>query len=286
MGTSSWTFPGWRGIVYPEGFTANRLTTEGLRHYTRHPLLGTVGIDRGFYAPIPERDLRRYAEQLPPGFPCCTKAPAAVTSPIRPGEVPAVQNGDFLNAERFLREMLDPFARFFSEHCGPFILQFPPFPVRWAPNPEAFAEQLDRFLAALPAAFRYAVEIRDSYLMTKDYTQVLQRHGAAHVYSYWTAMPRPGAQAAAHPPDLFSFTVVRLLLKPGRRYEEERRDFAPFDRLVRPDEAMRQEVAAIVRSGLAAGKDAFVLVNNKAEGSAPLTIEALAGILAAPEAGR
>jgi uncharacterized protein YecE (DUF72 family) len=280
MGTSSWTFPGWRGIVYPEATAAAQLSRDGLRHYCRHPLLGTVGIDRGFYAPIPEPDLRRYAAQLPPDFPGCAKAPAAVTSLMSLGGGRAARNRDFLSVERFVREMLEPFGRAFAGHCGPFILQFPPFPVRLAPSPEDFAEQLDAFLAGLPPGFRYAVEIRDAYLATEQYAEVLRRHGASHVYNYWTAMPRPGEQASLLPPSFFPFTVVRLLLRPGRGYEEERRDFAPFDRLVRPDEGMRREVAGILRSGLAAGNDAFVLVNNKAEGSAPLTIEALAEILA------
>jgi len=280
MGTSSWAFPGWRGIVYPETCSQEHLPRDGLRHYTRHPLLGTVGIDRGFYAPIPEADLRHYAGQLPPGFPCCTKAPAAVTSSTLPGSDRTTPNGDFLRADRFVREMLEPFARAFAGHCGPFILQFPPFPARLAPDPESFAGQLDRFLAALPREFRYAVEIRDAYLMTKVYAEALQRNGASHVYNYWTAMPRPGEQAATLAPSIFPFTVVRLLLRPGKRYQGEKRDLAPFNRLVRPDGEMRCEVAEIVRAGLAAGRDAFVLVNNKAEGSAPLTIEAIAEILA------
>ena len=80
FGTSSWSFPGWAGIVYPRRASEAQLAREGLRDYARHPLLRTVGIDRGFYAPIPERDLARYAEQLPAGFRCCAKAPAAVTS--------------------------------------------------------------------------------------------------------------------------------------------------------------------------------------------------------------
>ena len=45
--------------------SATALGREGLRHYARHPLLRTVGIDRSYYAPIPLDDLRAYADQLP-----------------------------------------------------------------------------------------------------------------------------------------------------------------------------------------------------------------------------
>jgi len=84
FGTSSWSFPGWEGIVYAGAATTSQLARDGLTAYARHPLFGTVGVDRSYYAPIPEDDFRRYAEQLPPGFPCCCKAPAGVTSPLLP----------------------------------------------------------------------------------------------------------------------------------------------------------------------------------------------------------
>src|SRR5258706_12832907 len=53
MGTSSWSFPGWHGLVYAQRSTEKELAREGLREYARHPLFRTVGIDRGHYAPIP-----------------------------------------------------------------------------------------------------------------------------------------------------------------------------------------------------------------------------------------
>ena len=88
FGTSSWTFPGWAGLVYPSGLSTSALGRDGLRHYARHPLLRTVGIDRWYYAPIPLDDLRGYAEQLPDGFRCCLKAPGdrhlACRTDVRP----------------------------------------------------------------------------------------------------------------------------------------------------------------------------------------------------------
>src|ERR1700757_1324239 len=80
FGTSSWSFPEWEGLVYSRRRTPSQLAREGLSEYARHPLLTTVGIDRSFYAPIRRVDLERYAGQLPAGFPCCLKAPQAVTS--------------------------------------------------------------------------------------------------------------------------------------------------------------------------------------------------------------
>ena len=47
FGTSSWSFPGWKGLVYSRRTTTAMLAREGLVEYARHPLLKTVGIDRG-----------------------------------------------------------------------------------------------------------------------------------------------------------------------------------------------------------------------------------------------
>jgi uncharacterized protein YecE (DUF72 family) len=272
FGTSSWSFPGWAGIVYSRRASTSELAKTGLIEYARHPLLRTVGIDRGFYAPIPAEDLRRYAEQLPTGFPCCTKAPEAVTGAADP---------DYLDARRFEADMLTPFWESFAGHSGPFLLQFPPAPPAARSSPREFAERLDRFLGELPRRFRYAVELRDPALLTEEYRRVLASRGAAHVYNCATAMPMPEDQELKIPIRDAPFVVIRLLLRPGTRYDERREDFQPFDRIVDPNPEMRRQTVALARAAL--GRDVFVLVNNKAEGCSPATIRALAEELAAKD---
>ena len=64
----------------------------------------------------------------------------------------------------------------------------------------------------------------------------------------------PLAQADVVAPEAAPFAVVRLLLKPGTWYEDQRDRFRPFNRLVAPDEAMRDEVVRAdgARAGAAA----------------------------------
>ena len=194
----------------------------------------------------------------------------------RTGRTP---NPDYLSAARFEDEMLGPFREAFAGHTGPFLLQFPPAPASVRGTPAAFAERLGRFLEELPSDFRYTVELRDPLLLTPEYRQALAASGVAHVYNCATAMPMPEDQAATVPVASAPFAVIRLLLRPGTTYDERRSDFVPFDRIVDPNPEMRRQVAGIVRA--AAGRDVFVLVNNKAEGCAPATIRALAEELAA-----
>jgi uncharacterized protein YecE (DUF72 family) len=281
FGTSSWSFPGWKGLVYSGTRTAAQLARDGLREYARHPLLGTVGVDRSYYARVPDEDLRRYAEQLPDGFPCCFKAPAGVTSALKPERGSNEPNPDFLSAERFVDDLLEPVARSLRAHAGPFIIQFPPLLRRSGLDRAALVELLDRFLGELPREFQYAVEVRDRAVLGGDYARVLSRRGVAHVYNAWTAMPLPSDQSDLVPVDMMPFVLVRLLLRPGATYAEQREAFAPFDHLVAPDGQMRDQVVALIGRAVARAIPAYVLVNNKAEGSSPLTIEALAERLAA-----
>jgi uncharacterized protein YecE (DUF72 family) len=281
FGTSSWSFPGWQGLVYSQKRAASWLAREGLREYARHPLLTTVGVDRSYYAPVPDEDFRRYAEQLPDGFPCCCKAPGLVTSPVGLERGRAEANPEFLSADRFVADLIDPVARSFAGHAGPFILQFPPMLRRSGIAPTVFLEGLDKFLDSLPREFQYAVEVRDRALLSDAYVRVLEANGAAHVYNSWTAMPMPGDQAAVVPVGKMPFVMVRLLLRPGATYEEQREAFAPFDRIPEPHEEVRGQVVDLVGQAVARAIPAYVLVNNKAEGSSPLTIEAIASRLAA-----
>jgi uncharacterized protein YecE (DUF72 family) len=276
MGTSSWSFPGWQGIVYARKRAASVLAKDGLREYAQHPLLRTVGIDRSYYARVPEQDLLHYAEQLPEGFPCCAKAPAAVTAATLQGMGRHRANPDFLSVARVMAELIEPFSRAFSRHCGPFIFQFSPPAGAKHTDATPFIEALDRFLEQLPTQFQYAVEIRDKWALTDPYKNVLARHGCAHVYNYWSAMPLPGAQTRTVSLESQPFVMLRLLLRPGTWYEDQRQVFAPFDKLVEPDEIMRKDVLDIVRRAAIGSRLVYLLVNNKAEGSSPLTIEALA----------
>jgi len=80
LGTSSWSFPGWNGLVYDGDFRDARLARDGLPAYSAHPLFGCVGIDRTFYAPIGEEEYRKYASQVGADFRFLVKAPMAITS--------------------------------------------------------------------------------------------------------------------------------------------------------------------------------------------------------------
>ena len=84
-----------------------------------------------------------------------------------------------------------------------------------------------------------------------EYRRILKRHGIGHTYNYWSAMPTLAGQAKVIPPEELPFVVIRLLLRPGTWYEDQRERFKPFNRVVEPDEGMRADVVTVTKRLLA-----------------------------------
>lgn len=279
FGTSSWTFPGWGGLVYPGSPSERELADWGLEHYAAHPLFRTVGIDRSYYKPLEEATLRHYAEQLPSQFRCVSKVWSGISARVDARS--RAPNPLFLSRAAFENEVLAPLHNSFRDHQGPLVLELLPLKRDEVPDHRRFADELDAFFSGLPQGLQLAVELRNYDLLTPSYTQVLERHGVGHVFNYWERMPSLRRQLACDGLiDTAPFVVCRLLIPPGRRYAARKLELAPFDRLVDPQPEMRADVALIARACQRLGKTLFVLVNNKAEGSSPLTVRALAQQLA------
>src|SRR5262245_15560952 len=74
FGGMSWTFPGWRGIVYDARAPEEAITRYGLTAYAKHPLLRAVEIDRTYYEPLPAETFAGLARQVPDDFRFVVKA--------------------------------------------------------------------------------------------------------------------------------------------------------------------------------------------------------------------
>ena len=284
FGTSSWTYPGWKGLVYTRDYPATGASADMLAEYARFPLFSTVGIDSSFYGPLTEKSLAGYADALPPGFPCVSKVWDRITvhtfakarEPNRAGQL----NPDFLNAELFRSDVWDPLERHFAEHRGPLVFEFQAIARQDKVTPQAFADRLDGFFGKLPPEGRYAVEVRNPEFLTPAYFAVLREHDVAHVLSSWTRMPSIGMQLELPGALTASFLVARALLRPGRYYADAVDAFAPYDRIRDPNPELRGDLVRLVEAAERLRIPAYILVNNRAEGSAPLTIAAVAGLLA------
>ena len=282
LGTSSWSFPGWQGLVWEGRHGADLLSREGLPAYARHPLLRAVGLDRTFYAPLPAAELARHAAQVPGDFRFLVKASQLCTFPrLRAaGGGGERENPRFLDPAFARDAVVAPAVEGLGDRLGVLLFQFPPLPQSEARDPGRFAERLAGFLGHLPRGPTYAVEIRNAGLLHPAYAAALASAGASHGFTVHPSMPSLEAQAEVAPPETQPALVVRWMLGHGRGYEEARDLYEPFDRLAAPDPGSRASVAELVRRAVRAAKEGLVVVNNKAEGSSPLSLLELARALA------
>jgi len=285
MGTSTWSFPGWRGLVYGGEHTEAILARRGLFAYGQHPLLRSVGVDRTHYAPVAPDVLAGYARDVPGDFRFLVKAHelcslAVVPNHPRYGDKRGQGNPLFFDAAYARDAVIGPFVEGLGDRGGVLLFQLAAQPIdALGGSPRRFAERLYRFLRDLPRGPRYAVEVRNAQLLGPDYAAALRHGGAVHCVALHPSLPPPAAQLAlvGEQPAL----VVRWLLARHHAYESAIAAYEPFDRLVDPDPPARAVVAALVIDAAARGKPVWIIVNNKAEGSAPLSIRELARAVAA-----
>jgi uncharacterized protein YecE (DUF72 family) len=282
FGTSTWTYEGWQGQVYQRQYAKSKFAQECLGEYAQYqyhgqPLFTTVGNDATFYRPPTANQLKRYLNLIPDDFEMCCKVWEEITIPsyakqARYGVKAGQANPRFLDARLFNDLVLTPYREAkFGPHTGPFLFEFQ----RHGMSAEEFCSRLDTFFQQLPKDFRYGVEIRNAGLLGPAYRQVLAAHGVAHVYNHWSYMPSLSEQHTRMQGFTALFTVLRLLTPLKMSYEAAKKRAEPYNKIVAELPEMRRDTVSLVRQAVADNRQAYVLVNNRAEGNAPLTVQAL-----------
>jgi uncharacterized protein YecE (DUF72 family) len=289
FGTSSWKYEGWLGSIYtPERyatrgkFSRKKFEADCLAEYAQ--TFPVVGGDFSFYQfPTPDY-WRRLFDETPGSLRFGFKVPEEITVMTWPGHArygsrAGQVNASFLDAHHFERG----FARALEPYCdrvATLMFEFGTF-AKTTFTAAEFTQRLDAFLGSLPGGFRYAVEVRNSEYLKPDYFATLADHNVAHVFNAWTRMPDLGAQARMPGAFTADFTVVRALLRHGRTYEQAVKSFEPYRATREPDPTTRDAIRQIAERSRRLGEPAFLFVNNRLEGNAPSTIEAVASALGA-----
>jgi uncharacterized protein YecE (DUF72 family) len=285
LGTSSWKYPGWCGQIYDEGryvtrgkFSNKRFEESCLEEYAE--TFTTVCVDAGYYKFPDERYLGKLCRAVPDGFRFSFKVTDEITIKHFPnlprhGVRAGQDNENFLNAELFRSAFLWP-CKAFREKMGALIFEFSPLYPRDFAHGRDFVAALDRFLGELPGGWQYAVEIRNKNILQPAYFDVLRRHGVAHVFNSWSRMPPVREQLAMQGSATTDFVVGRFLLTPGRTYEQAVSAFSPYNEAKAPDADARAAGRALIAKAAEVSKrPSFIYVNNRLEGNALATIDAL-----------
>lgn len=282
FGTSSWKYEGWKGSVYLRDYPSDKkFKDECLIEYAEH--YPTVGVDHTYYAWPSPNGFQKYVDQTPDNFRFGLKVTEKLTVwqyPKLPryGKDAGTLNSSFLDPVLFKENFLDVLAPFHSR-LGPLMLEFSQFYPGTISSGSEFTERLDKFFTDLSQIseqrFQFGIEIRNSNWLKPPYFEMLVRHGVAHVFNSWTRMPDLGEQLAATSGFDFPCYLARLLLRPGRKYEQAVEAFSPYDCIQDEQPELRSHAATLIKRARQCGRRAFVFVNNRCEGSAPLTINGI-----------
>lgn len=283
FGTSSWKYPGWKGLVYTRAYPSKRdFEQECLAEYAT--IFPTVCADFALYDFPKPLHMKAMHDATPAGFTISFKVTDRITIRRYPnlprhGAHAGQVNPDFLNVALFEDAFLRPLEEL-GPKCGVIILEFSTFYPSTGITLPSFLTALDAFLAHLPRTRAYAVEIRNEEFLTPEYFALLRTHGVAHVLNSWSRMPPLGDQIAR--PDALPapFAAVRALLKPGRTYQDAVATFQPYDRIREILPELRRALVETVLRCVKEEKRLYVYVNNRAEGNSPKTIEAILDNLA------
>jgi uncharacterized protein YecE (DUF72 family) len=284
IGTSSWKYEGWLGQIYSRQrymtrgrFSQKRFNDECLSEYAE--TFPIVCGDFSFYQFPSESYWSKLFGSAPSTLQFAFKAPEDVTVkqfPRHPRYGPRAgdDNSSFLDAALFQSAFLDLLAPY-RPRIAALILEFGSFAKQCYPDVGAFLQELDPFLAALPPGFRYAVEIRNPEFLSPEYFACLRIHRVAHVFNAWTRMPEIGVQMHFAEPYTADFSVARALLRRGRAYEEAVAKFTPYATVQEPNPEARQALRLLIAHARQRHEPSYIFVNNRLEGNAPQTIEAI-----------
>jgi len=271
LGTCSWKYPSWEGIVY-----SSREPTNFLAEYTKK--YNSVEVDQWFWslgkkgASLPRREtVAEYDASTPPDFRFTIKCPNALTLTheyARKGE-PLVANPRFLDVDFFLR-FLDSLAPLVPKTIA-FMFQFEYLNQSKMPSKQAFVDRVAGFLDALPRDLPYAVEIRNPKWMDGAWFDLLHEHRAAPVLlqGYW--MDDVSSVLDKYGNKMRDTICVRLHGEDREGMEEKTGE--DWSKIVRPKDDEIQRIAGSLDIQYRLGKQIIVSFNNHFEGSAPITIE-------------
>lgn len=286
IGTSSWKYPGWFGQIYTEEkyavrgrFSQKKFEATCIAEYAQ--TFPIVCGDFSFYQ-FPSNDYwQRLFHATPETFRFALKVPETITvkrfpSHARYGQRAGAQNESFLDADLLVRLFLRPLSAY-GEKAALLIFEFGAFSKADFESVRGFVESLDRFLARLPRQCRYAVEIRNREYLQPVYFECLHHHQVAHVFNAWTRMPELSAQIRIPHAVTADFTVTRALLRAGRSYEQAVAQFQPYKEVKDPNPPARDALRSLIDQAVTDKRAAYIFVNNRFEGNAPTTIEAIVG---------
>jgi uncharacterized protein YecE (DUF72 family) len=230
IGTSGWTYDGWRGPFYPNALAKK----DWLQWYGKR--LPTTEINGSFYRTPSLAAVQAWREQTPHDFVFAWKASKFIThwKRLGPNSVNSI-------------ELLETRLRKLGPKVGPILFQLPP-------QFRADRDRIASFVQLLPRKYRYAFEFRDPSWYADAILDVLRDHDISLCLSDHHDAPAPWTETAGHVyvrghgptgryRDRYPDTVLRQWADDIMRWKRQRRDvYVYFDndqKSAAPHDALR-----------------------------------------------
>ena len=292
LGVSTWSYPGWQGLVWDGAYDSSVLAQKGLTAYHQHPLLRTVCVDRTFWRPLSASQYATFAAQVDDDFRFVVKCPAGITDAQVRTEAgrPREDNPAFLDPRLAVEHFVEPTLEGLGSKLGVLVFQLSPLPWSLLSQPSLLMSKLGLLLSAVQQTLQtqhkqseviVAVEVRDPELLTPALAQTLKAHGATYCLGLHGKMPPieeqlPILRALWPGPLVCRWNLNRIF----GAYADAQAKHDPFSEIRSEDLHTREQLARTIAGICGAGQPAFVTISNDAEGCAPRSIALLAQALA------
>lgn len=282
IGTCSWKYDSWAGLVYPEaagkGNGGHHKKYNLLKEYAR--IYNSVEVDQWFWSAhpggkvvLPRREVvEEYAESVPDDFRFTIKVPNSVTLTHyyrKKNSDPLMENSYFL-CPNFFGLFLDSVEPLLPK-IGALIFQFEYLNQLKMPGLHSFLKQMDEFLRSVPRQTPFAIETRNQNYLKPDYFDFLETHDLSHVFLQGYYMPPIHEVYGQFMAYIQKRTVIRLH-GPNRKEIEEQTG-QRWNRVVEPKDHELNDITNMLLDLETRDVSVYLNVNNHYEGSAPLSIE-------------
>lgn len=266
IGTCSWKYDSWKGLVYPD-FGEFSYLEEYSKQYN------TVEIDQWFWslnkgkAILPKTKIvEEYNSSTPNNFKFTIKIPNSLTltHPYKSSEL----NPYFLSPELFKAFMhsITPL----SDKIGVLMFQFEYLNKQKMNSVNEFIDRFLLFINSIDSSIPIGIEIRNPNYLTKDYFQFLKENNISHVFLQGYYMPPITDIFDNFNELLTSRTVIRLHGPDRKSIELKAKNH--WNKIIEPKNDELEKIVKMLNKLIALDSNLYVNVNNHYEGSAPLTI--------------
>jgi uncharacterized protein YecE (DUF72 family) len=267
VGTCSWKYPSWKGLVYSKAAGIDYLSEYAHRY-------DTVEVDQWFWALPEPATAAQYSSVTPDGFRFTVKPPNMLSLThfyLKKGEQALRPNPDFLSVPLFqdVLARLEPLA----PKIGMLMLQFEYMNQQKMASQQGFLRRLGLFFDAVPRSLPIAVEPRNPRWVDQRYFEFLQQRGLSHVFLQGYYMPSIFETWRRFGSLIHGSVVVRLHGPDRGGMEKQTAEI--WDRIVAPKDEDLARLVDMMKDMRDRSLTVYLNINNHFEGSAPLTIERL-----------